>query len=244
MTPESLAGGRYRVERTLGSGGMAIVVLARDRELDRPVAIKLLADNLARDADLRARFVREARLAARLSHPNVVKVFDAGEDGGRPYIVMECVNGPTLAEVLARRGRLPPDEAVDLAIQACAGLDHAHEAGLVHRDVKPHNLLLRDDGLLKVADFGIARAVQATRLTEAGTILGTGAYLSPEQAAGEDVTAAADLYSLGAVVYELLTGVRRTRTSRSPRSPAAMPRSRSSPSATWLRACRPGWRTS
>jgi serine/threonine-protein kinase len=203
---ESVAGGRYRVERTLGGGGMAVVLLARDGELDRPVAIKVLAEHLARDPSFRKRFLREARLAAGLAHPNVVQVFDAGEDGGRPYIVMECVDGETLAEVLARRGRLPPDEAVVLALQACAGLQHAHEAGLVHRDVKPRNLLLRSDGTLKLVDFGIARAAEETRLTQAGTVLGTAAYLSPEQAAGEEVTAAADVYSLGAVLYELLTG--------------------------------------
>jgi serine/threonine-protein kinase len=203
---ETVAGGRYRVERTIGGGGMAVVLLAHDGELDRPVAIKLLADHLARDSSFRKRFLREARLSAALSHPNVVQVFDAGEDGGRPYIVMEHVEGDTLAGVLARRGRMPPDEAVALAAQACAGLQHAHDAGLVHRDVKPQNLLLRQDGTLKLVDFGIARAAEETRLTQVGTILGTAAYLSPEQAAGEEVTASADVYSLGAVLYELLTG--------------------------------------
>jgi eukaryotic-like serine/threonine-protein kinase len=185
---------------------MAVVVLARDTELDRPVAIKLLAENLARDTAFRHRFVREARLAAGLSHPNVARVFDAGEDGDRPYIVMEHVEGETLADVLSRRGRVAPDEAVRLAIQACAGLQHAHDAGLVHRDVKPQNLLLRSDGTLKLVDFGIARAAETTHLTQAGTILGTAAYLAPEQAAGEEVTSAADVYSVGVVLYELLTG--------------------------------------
>jgi serine/threonine-protein kinase len=206
MTDATVAGGRYRFERRLGHGGMATVYLAHDTELDRAVAVKLLAENVAADAELRERFVREARLAARLSHPNVVSVFDAGEDHGRPYIVMEHVEGETLAELLARRGRLPPEEARQLALQACRGLAHAHESGLVHRDVKPQNLLLRRDGTLKIADFGIARAVEGTSLTQAGTVLGTAAYLSPEQALGEPVTAAADVYSLGAVLYELLTG--------------------------------------
>jgi eukaryotic-like serine/threonine-protein kinase len=206
LSARTVAAGRYRVERTIGSGGMALVVLARDTELDRPVAIKLLAENLARDAEFRRRFVREARLAAGLAHPNVARIFDAGEDGDRPYIVMEHVEGETLADVLARRGRVPPDEAVRLAIQACAGLQHAHDTGLVHRDVKPQNLLLRDDGTLKLVDFGIARAAETTRLTQAGTILGTAAYLAPEQAAGDEVTSAADVYSLGVVLYELLTG--------------------------------------
>ena len=185
---------------------MASVYLGRDSELDRPVAIKLLAENLAGDESFRQRFVREARLAAGVSHPNVVSVYDAGEEAGRPYIVMECVEGETLAEVLERRKRLPPDEAVGLALQACRGLEDAHAAGLVHRDVKPQNFLLGRDGTLKVADFGIARAAEATALTQAGTILGTAAYLAPEQAASEDVTPAADVYALGAVLYELLTG--------------------------------------
>jgi serine/threonine-protein kinase len=186
---------------------MATVYLARDSELDRPVAVKLLAENLAGDAAFRRRFLREARLAARLSHPNVVSVYDAGEEtDGRPYIVMEHVDGETLADLLHERGRLPTDEAVGLALQACRGLEHAHAAGLVHRDVKPQNLLLRTDGTLKIADFGIARAAESTGLTQAGTILGTAAYLSPEQALGEEVTSAADVYSLGAVLYELLTG--------------------------------------
>jgi serine/threonine-protein kinase len=194
---------RYRLEQPLGRGGMATVYLGRDTELDRPVAVKLLE---ATDEGLRRRFLREARLAARLSHPNVVSVFDAGEEDGRPYIVMEHVDGETVAELLARRGRLPPEEARDLALQAARGLAHAHSAGLVHRDVKPQNLLLRKDGTLKIADFGIARAAEGTALTQAGTVLGTAAYLAPEQALGNEVTAAADVYSLGAVLYEMLTG--------------------------------------
>jgi eukaryotic-like serine/threonine-protein kinase len=185
---------------------MASVYLARDTDLDRPVAVKLLAENLAGDESFRERFLREARLAAQLSHPNVVSVYDVGEEAGRPFIVIECVEGETLADVLARRRRLPADEAVALALQACRGLEHAHAAGLVHRDVKPQNLLLRRDGTLKIADFGIARAAEATALTQTGTVLGTAAYLAPEQAAGERVSAAADIYSLGAVLYELVTG--------------------------------------
>jgi serine/threonine protein kinase len=204
--PDGVAGGRYRLERPLGHGGMASVYLARDSELGRPVAVKLLAENAAGDDGLRERFVREARLAARLSHPNVVSVFDAGEDEGRPYIVMEHVEGETLSEVIGRRGRLPHEEARALALQAAHGMAHAHAAGLVHRDIKPQNLLLRKDGTLKIADFGIARAAEGTALTQAGTVLGTAAYLAPEQAVGEEVTPASDVYSLGAVLYELLTG--------------------------------------
>src|SRR5579884_893948 len=182
------------------------VDLAHDVELDRPVALKRLAENLARDEDLRRRFLREARLAARLAHPNVVRVFDVGEDGGRPFIAMEYVEGETLADLVARRAPLPASEVASLGMQACAGLAAAHAAGLVHRDVKPQNLLVGTDGVLKLGDFGIAVGNEGTRLTLAGTVLGTAGYLAPEQARGERVTAAADIYALGAVLYELLTG--------------------------------------
>jgi eukaryotic-like serine/threonine-protein kinase len=202
----TLLAGRYRVVRRLGSGAMAVVELAEDMQLERPVAIKLLRAGVLEDRDLRARFVREARAAARLSHPNVVGVFDTGATDGRPFIVMEYVPGETLAAVLERRRTLPPAEVVDLGVQACAGLAEAHDHGLVHRDVKPQNLIVREDGILKIADFGIVRGDETTRLTQHGTVLGTAGYLSPEQAAGEDVTAASDLYALGAVLYELLTG--------------------------------------
>jgi serine/threonine-protein kinase len=184
---------------------MATVDLARDVELDRSVALKRLAENLARDEELRRRFVREARLAARLAHPNVVRVFDVGEDDGRPFIAMEYVEGETLADHVARRGPLPSAEAATLGMQMCAGLAAAHAAGLVHRDVKPQNLLLGTDGVLKLGDFGIALGQEGTRLTLAGTVLGTVGYLAPEQARGEQVTAAADIYAVGAVLYELLT---------------------------------------
>jgi serine/threonine-protein kinase len=200
--------GRYRLDKVLGQGGMALVYRARDGELDRPVAIKLLADNLASDQGFRRRFLREARLAARLAHPNVVQIYDMGAVDGRPYIVMEYVEGETLAALLERRGRIPAREATELALQVCDGLQHAHEAGLVHRDVKPQNVLVCGDGTLKITDFGIARSAHGTRLTEIGSVLGTAAYLAPEQAAGEEVTAAADIYALGVVFYELLTGRR------------------------------------
>ena len=170
---------RYELVRPLGHGAMATVDLAQDVELDRPVALKRLAENLARDEELRRRFVREARLAARLAHPNVVRVFDVGEDDGRPFIAMEYVDGETLAEVVARRGALPPAEAAGLGMQICAGLAAAHAAGLVHRDVKPQNLLLGSDGVLKLGDFGIAVGHEGTRLTVAGTVLGTAGYLAP-----------------------------------------------------------------
>ena len=206
MSLQALAGGRYRTEELLGRGGMASVYLARDGELDRPVAIKVLAEHLADTPGFRERFLREARLAAQLSHPNIVQVFDVGEEEGLPFIVMECVEGSTLGDELKQRGPLEPAEVVDLALQICGGLEHAHAAGLVHRDIKPQNLLLRPDGTVKIADFGIARAAETTKLTQAGSVMGTAAYLSPEQALGERVTAAADIYSLGCVLYELLTG--------------------------------------
>jgi eukaryotic-like serine/threonine-protein kinase len=199
---ETLASGRYRIERELGHGGMATVYLARDEELGRPVAVKLLPEHVADNEDFRARFSREASLAGRLAHPNIVRVYDAGDADRRPFIVMEYVPGVSLADA----GRLPVARVVELGVQACAGLQHAHDAGLVHRDVKPANLILREDGVLKIADFGIARAAESTRHTQAGTLLGTAAYLAPEQIAGEDATAASDVYSLGAVLYELLTG--------------------------------------
>jgi serine/threonine-protein kinase len=185
---------------------MAVVYAAEDAELGRRVAVKVLAVHLADDGEFRRRFVREARLAARLSHPNVVQVYDAGEDDGRPFIVMELVPGETIADLLARRGKVPPRDAAALARQAALGLACAHEAGLVHRDVKPQNLLLREDGVLKIADFGIARAAESTRLTQHGTVLGTAAYLAPEQALGGEAGPEADIYALGAVLYELLTG--------------------------------------
>jgi serine/threonine-protein kinase len=197
---------RYAVERRLGQGGMATVDLAEDTELGRHVAVKRLFLSLAGDRVFEQRFYREARMAAALSHPNLVAVYDVGEEDGLPYIVMEYVDGESLAELMAREGPIAADRAVDLLLQVCAGLEHAHAAGLVHRDIKPQNLLVRRDGVVKVADFGIARTLDATRLTQAGTVLGTAAYLAPEQAAGERVTAAADLYSLGVVGYELLSG--------------------------------------
>jgi eukaryotic-like serine/threonine-protein kinase len=207
LTAEAtLVGGRYALEHVLGRGGMAIVYYATDTILERPVALKLLADHLVDDPGLRRRLLREARLAGRLCHPCIVQVFDAGEEHERPYIVMEYVDGETLATRLQRGGPLQPGEVIDLAVQVCDGLEHAHSAGLVHRDLKPQNLLATPLGRVKIADFGIARADETTRLTQAGTVLGSAGYLAPEQAAGAEVTAAADLYSLGAVLYELLSG--------------------------------------
>jgi eukaryotic-like serine/threonine-protein kinase len=197
--------GRYRLERELGRGGMAVVHLAHDTVLDRRVAVKLLSEGSRGDPDLRARFLREGRLAAALAHQNVVRVFDTGDDGEQPYLVMEYVEGRSLAEV-RRQGALDPEAVVSLGRQACAGLAHAHQAGIVHRDVKPQNLLLQDDGVLKVADFGIARGSSGATITVAGTLLGTVGYMAPELVAGASATVASDLYALGAVLYELLAG--------------------------------------
>jgi serine/threonine-protein kinase len=170
------------------------------------VAVKLLADNLSADPELRERFRREAELARRLSHRNVVRVLGSGETDGRAFIVLEYAEGGNLAEELVRTGPLAPERVAALGAQAAAGLAHAHERGLVHRDVKPQNLLLAEDGTLKVSDFGVARAVDGTRLTEIGSVLGTAAYLAPEQARGEETTPATDVYALGVVLHELLSG--------------------------------------
>jgi len=186
---------------------MAVVHLAHDRQLDRPVAVKILDESLAADEEYGRRFRREATTAARFSHPNVVQVYDFGAEDERLYIVMEFVDGIALDDLIRRDGPLPLARVLELADQACRGLQYAHEQGVVHRDVKPGNLLVRRDDILKMADFGIARAgEEATQLTSAGTVLGTASYLAPEQAAGEPVTNRADLYALGAVLYELLTG--------------------------------------
>jgi serine/threonine-protein kinase len=202
----ALAEGRYRLEQIVGRGGMATVYLAHDDDLERWVAVKVVREELVADAATRDRFLREARLAARLAHPNVVRVYDAGESDGRPFIVMEHVEGTTLAEERSSRGRLDPEAVIRIGQEVCAGLEHAHAAGLVHRDVKPQNLLLAADGTVKIADFGIAHAIDQTRMTLAGTVLGTAAYLAPEQARDGPIGPAADVYALGAVLYELLTG--------------------------------------
>ncbi len=204
----SMIAGRYRVEGRLGVGGMSTVLLAVDERLERHVAVKLLAEHLADDPTFVSRFRREALAAARLVHPNIVQVFDSGfdESAQQHFIVMEYVPGLSCAEILRERGHLDVSQGVDIVAQACRGLDYAHRNGVVHRDVKPGNLLVSESGLVKLADFGIARATGQTSITQVGSVLGTAAYLSPEQARGEDAGPAADLYSLGVVAYQLLSG--------------------------------------
>src|SRR5882757_6940203 len=200
--PDTVIGGRYRLDDVLGRGGMSEVWLAEDLELGRLVAIKLLAP----DAD-NARFEREARAVASLAHPNITQLYDYGEDGGRPYIVLEYVPGGTLEERLRSGSTLSDDETFGIAAGIAAGLAHAHARGVVHRDLKPANVLFDEEGRPKLADFGIARmAAGEGTLTEAGTVLGTAAYISPEQAAGEPASAASDVYSFGVMLYRMLTG--------------------------------------
>jgi serine/threonine-protein kinase len=206
MTTDQLFADRYRLERRLGVGGMATVQLAFDTRLERYVAVKLLAEHLAEDSSFVSRFRREALAAARLVHPNIVQVFDFGSDphSGRNFIVMEYVDGQSCAEILRDRGPLVPRDAVDILGQACRGLDYAHRNGVVHRDVKPGNLMRSTDGVVKLADFGIAKAAEQSDITKAGSVLGTAAYLSPEQTRGEPADPGSDIYALGVVAYQLL----------------------------------------
>jgi eukaryotic-like serine/threonine-protein kinase len=209
MSPPAQVAGRYVIERRLGAGGMSTVFKANDTVLERPVAVKLLAEHLADDDAFVARFRREALSAARLQHPNIVQVFDSGQDAEsqRHYIVMEYVDGPSCADLLRERRELDIDQTVRVIRDACHGLDYAHRAGVIHRDVKPGNLLqAQETWITKLADFGIAKAAEQTRITQVGSILGTAAYLSPEQARGDEARPASDIYSLGVCAYQFLTG--------------------------------------
>lgn len=199
--------GRYRVEATLARGGMATVYRALDTRLDRVVALKVMHPELAVDDEFVARFIGEARSAAQLAHPAVVAVFDQGEDDGAVFLAMEYIEGRTLRQVLRDRGRLAPDHALDLIEPVLAALGAAHAAGIVHRDVKPENVLVGDDGRVKVADFGLARALSDASTATRGLLLGTVNYISPEQALGEGATPRSDVYSAGVMLYEMLTGV-------------------------------------
>jgi serine/threonine-protein kinase len=207
MSEREIAG-RYRLESRLGFGGMSTVHLARDLRLERPVAVKLLAEHLADDPAFVSRFQREAQAAARLVHPNIVQVFDSGRDErtAQYFIVMEYIEGSSGAEILRDQGWVEVDEALSIIEQACEGLHYAHRHGVVHRDVKPGNLLRAREGEVKLADFGIAKATEQSSITQVGSVLGTAAYLAPEQARGEEAGPSADLYALGVVTYQLISG--------------------------------------
>ena len=201
-----LIAGRYELEELVGSGGMSSVYRAHDRLLERRVALKILHEQFTRDADYVERFRREARSVAQLAHPNIVTVIDRGQQDGRQFIVFEYVDGENLKQLVEREGPLRVDEAIDLALQVANALAFAHEQGLVHRDVKPQNVLLDGDGRAKVTDFGIARSLDVEGLTMTGTVMGSSNYIAPEQARGQPVDEQTDVYSLGCVLYELLTG--------------------------------------
>jgi len=204
--------GRYETAERLGSGGMSNVYKATDRILERTVAVKILAEHLSDDERFVARFRREALAVAKLIHPNIVQVYDTGVDDGRHYIVMEYVEGRSGAQILQRQGPVEPETAAEIGIQSCAGLDYAHRRGIIHRDVKPGNLMIvggpvgGGEMVVKLTDFGIARAIEQTRITQVGSVVGTAAYLAPEQVRGEEATPATDVYALGVVLYQFLTG--------------------------------------
>ena len=205
--------GRYETGERLGSGGMSNVYKATDRILERQVAVKILAEHLSDDERFVARFRREALAVARLIHPNIVQVYDSGVDDGRHYIVMEYVAGRSGAQILQRHGPVDAETAAEIGMQACAGLDYAHRRGIIHRDVKPGNLMVTGgavggggDLTVKLTDFGIARAIEQTRITQVGSVVGTAAYLSPEQVRGDEATPGTDVYALGVVLYQFLTG--------------------------------------
>lgn len=198
---------RYKLLNPIGQGGMAVVHKAQDLSLGRLVAVKILRENLTGDPEFLARFQQEARAAANLAHPNIVTVHDFGRDGGRYYIVMEHIEGKDLKSLIKENGLFPPDRAIDLSVQICAGVGYAHRAGLVHCDIKPQNILVTPDSRVKITDFGIARALVNTRPGETTDVVwGSPQYYSPEQAAGEHPTPASDVYSIGVVMFEMLAG--------------------------------------
>jgi eukaryotic-like serine/threonine-protein kinase len=204
----TVLGGRYRLVELLGQGGMATIYRAHDNQLDRDVAVKLLRPEYGRDPEFLSRFRQEAQAAASLNHPNIVSVYDYGQDAAGPFIVMELVEGEDLASIIRRSGALPPRQAARIIADAARALEAAHDHGIVHRDVKPGNIMIGRDGRVKVADFGIARAVAEAQMTLPGTTLGSVHYFSPEQARGEQATTASDIFALGIVLFEVLTGQR------------------------------------
>ncbi len=197
---------RYEIIKTIGEGGMANVYLANDTILDRKVAIKVLRGDLSNDEKFIRRFKREALSVSNLSHPNIVEVYDVGEEDGNYYIVMEYIDGKTLKQLLQKRGALTLNEVIDIMTQLTDGLSHAHEAYIIHRDIKPQNIMIEDNGLIKITDFGIAMALNSTQLTQTNSVMGSVHYLPPEQANGKGSTIKSDIYSLGILMYELLTG--------------------------------------
>lgn len=197
---------RYEIIKTIGEGGMANVYLANDTILDRKVAIKVLRGDLSNDEKFIRRFKREALSVSNLSHPNIVEVYDVGEEDGNYYIVMEYIEGKTLKQLLQKRGALTLNEVIDIMTQLTDGLAHAHEAYIIHRDIKPQNIMIEDNGLVKITDFGIAMALNSTKLTQTNSVMGSVHYLPPEQANGKGSTVKSDIYSLGILMYELLTG--------------------------------------
>ena len=197
---------RYEIIKTIGEGGMANVYLANDTILERKVAIKVLRGDLSNDEKFIRRFKREALSVSNLSHPNIVEVYDVGEEEGNYYIVMEYIEGKTLKQLLQKRGALTLTEVIDIMSQLTDGLSHAHEAYIIHRDIKPQNIMIEDNGLVKITDFGIAMALNSTQLTQTNSVMGSVHYLPPEQANGKGSTVKSDIYSLGILMYELLTG--------------------------------------
>lgn len=199
-------GGRYELIEIVGEGGMSTVFKARDKILDRIVAVKVLKDEFSKDKGFVEKFKTEALSAASISHPNIVNIYDVGQEKDVHYIVMEYVDGTTLKDIIRKRAPLPVNEAVDMAIMICDGVHHAHEKGIIHRDLKPHNILITEQGMVKVADFGIARAVSAGTITYGNNIVGSVHYFSPEQARGEVINRTTDIYSIGCILYEMVTG--------------------------------------
>ena len=251
MSQQTVFNGRYELHRRLARGGMADVFLARDQLLDRPVAVKVLFPEFATDPNFVERFRREAQSAANLNHPNIVSVYDWGQEQGTYFIVMEYVDGRSLADILRTEGPLHPQRAAEVASDVAAALGFAHRNGVVHRDVKPGNVLISPTGQVKVADFGIARALGAdpdSNLTQAGSVMGTATYFAPEQAQGLPLDPRSDLYSLGVVLYEAVrpsvararwpspTSMSRSnRPRRATSTPTCHRRSKRSSSSSWPR---------